>query len=482
LPDGSGLNYTTSVNIAGFLPAQTVTAASDIQELSITMEHSYLGDLEMQLECPNGTTVDIFNSYDGAGDLIPGGFNGGTTYLGDARDQNLGTPGIGWEYKWSSVNATWGNFPTEHGGGNTVPNTIAPIGQSMNPAGVYLPETSFASFIGCPINGNWTITVRDNLGVDDGYIFEWGILFDPNINPNNETYVPEIISDQWLSAATILPGNPNDTFIVVTSANPGTFNYTYEVTDNFGCIYDTTVAVYFLPGPSIQPDTTSCAGEYQIVNTTSYDGGAWTASGPGTAVFTPNNTTENPLVNVDVNGTYTFTFTDNQCAADTSFEVYFADSVFVNLVPADFCVGDDAVLDGSSDVMEASYLWNNGASTPTITVTDSGTYYVQVTGLCNTASDSALVTTIVCNIFAPNVITPNNDGENDVLFFDGLEYYPGSSLLVFNRWGNKIYENDDYQNDWSPSDIADGTYFYILTPGGTLEADVIKSTVTVFTK
>ncbi len=480
LPDGSGLNYTTTVGISGFLPAQTITAASDIQELSITMEHSYLGDLEMLLECPNGTQATIFNSYSPG--IIPGGFNGGGTYLGDAFDNNLGTPGVGWEYKWSTVNATWGSFPTEFAGGNTVPTTIS-AGQAMNPAGIYLPETSFASFIGCPINGNWTITVRDNLGVDDGYIFEWGIVFDPNINPNQETYVPNIVSAQWLSGATVLPGLPTDTFIVVSSNSPGTFGYTMQVIDNFGCTYDTTVFVEFIPVPSIEVvGSFACAGQYQMANTTSYAGGIWTYSGPGTASFLPNQNVENPLVNVNVNGTYAFTFTDNYCNLDSTIDVYFADSVFVDLVTADFCVGDAATLDATSQVVEASYLWSNGLTSPTIDVTDSGAYYVAVSGLCNVAADTVTVTTMICDIFAPNVITPNDDGENDALFFEGLDRYPGSHLVVFNRWGKKIYENENYLNDWSPSDLSDGTYFYILTPGGILEADVITNSVTVFNK
>jgi gliding motility-associated-like protein len=634
LPDGSGLNYTTSVNINGFQPAQTITSISDIQQLNITMEHSYLGDLEMLLECPNGTQATIFNSYSPG--IIPGGFSGGSTFLGDAYDNNLGTPGIGWEYKWSSVNATWGNFPTEFAGGNTLPTSSFPVtGNAMNPNGIYLPETSFASFIGCPINGNWTITVRDNLGVDDGYIFEWGIFFDPSINPNNETYVPTIDTGYWQTAATILPGNPADTFIVVTSQNPGTFGYTFTVIDNFGCTYDTTVYVYFLqtpnapvdttvcdgqhqfigtssynggvwtytgpgtatfspsnavdnpfvtidtngvyeftftdnqclldtsfqitfaPDPVIQGDTIVCEDEYQFVGTTSFDGGIWTYTGPGVASFTPNDSVENPLVSVNIqgdyiftftdnqcnkinsfqidfvpeptvpsedticdgqlqfsgttsynggawtysgpgtitftpsdsvenpfittydNGLYTFTFTESQCAKDTTVDIYFADSVFVNLNDVEFCIGDDAVLDVTSMVPEASYAWNTGNNTSLQIVTDSGYYFVTVSGLCNSNSDTSEVTTIICDIFAPNVITPNGDGDNDYLVFEGLEHYPESILLIFNRWGNKIYESYDYQNDWGPRDISDGTYFYILTPGGNLDIDIIKRTVTV---
>ena len=482
LPDGSGVNYTDTIFVAGFPSVQTFAAASDIDMFLVNIEHSYLGDLEMQLTCPSGVSATIFNSYSPG--IIPGGFGGGNTFLGNAYDQNIGNPGVGFEYFFSDVNATWGNMATEFGLGNTVPVPGAgspPVaGNSMNPAGVYLPETSFAAFVGCPLNGPWTITVRDNLGTDDGYIFEWGIFFDPSINPNNETYAPSIVSYQWITSATVLPGNPTDTFIVVSSDTSGTYGYTFEVTDNFGCVYDTTVNVYFLPGPSIQADTTACAGQYQVVNTTSYAGGAWSATGPGTASFFPNNTTDDPFITVDENGTYTFTYSDNQCAMDTSFEVYFADSVFVELVGASMCFGETASIDAASDVVEASYLWNTGATSASIDVLDSGSYYVEVSGLCNSAFDTVVVETIICDIIYPTVVTPNNDLSNDLLFFEGLQHYPGSALKVFNRWGQEKYSSEDYKNDWSPKDLTDGTYFYILTPGGILESEVVTRSFTVF--
>jgi hypothetical protein len=33
---------------------------------------------------------------------------------------------------------------------------------------------------------------------------------------------------------------------------------------------------------------------------------------------------------------------------------------------------------------------------------------------------------------------------------------------VFDRWGNIIYENTNYRNDWRAQDLSDGTYWYIL--------------------
>lgn len=69
---------------------------------------------------------------------------------------------------------------------------------------------------------------------------------------------------------------------------------------------------------------------------------------------------------------------------------------------------------------------------------------------------------VASDIEVPNVFTPNNDGNNDVLAFNNLKYFPGTALTVFNRWGNKVYTNPDYHNDWNGSGCSDGVYYFIL--------------------
>ncbi|NSL85778.1 DUF11 domain-containing protein [Chitinophaga sp. Mgbs1] len=66
------------------------------------------------------------------------------------------------------------------------------------------------------------------------------------------------------------------------------------------------------------------------------------------------------------------------------------------------------------------------------------------------------------DIFIPNVITPNGDGKNDNFRITGLEKYPGSSLYIYNRWGNQVYQTKDYDNKWQGTGLNEGTYFYIL--------------------
>jgi photosystem II stability/assembly factor-like uncharacterized protein len=57
-----------------------------------------------------------------------------------------------------------------------------------------------------------------------------------------------------------------------------------------------------------------------------------------------------------------------------------------------------------------------------------------------------------------NVITANGDGKNDYYFVD--DNLLGSRLNVYNRWGEIIYSNQSYENNWSPAEISGGQYFY----------------------
>ncbi|MGE7775665.1 gliding motility-associated C-terminal domain-containing protein [Chitinophaga sp. NPDC101104] len=74
------------------------------------------------------------------------------------------------------------------------------------------------------------------------------------------------------------------------------------------------------------------------------------------------------------------------------------------------------------------------------------------------------------DIFIPNTITPNGDGRNDQFKIPGIQRYPGSVLTVYNRWGNLIYQNKNYDNTWDGGGLSEGVYYYILelkTPTGT---------------
>jgi gliding motility-associated-like protein len=55
-------------------------------------------------------------------------------------------------------------------------------------------------------------------------------------------------------------------------------------------------------------------------------------------------------------------------------------------------------------------------------------------------------------LFIATALTPNGDGSNDVWLIGGLEYFPESTVQVYNRWGQILYESQGYSVPW------DGTY------------------------
>ncbi len=61
-----------------------------------------------------------------------------------------------------------------------------------------------------------------------------------------------------------------------------------------------------------------------------------------------------------------------------------------------------------------------------------------------------------------NVFTPNGDGINENLNFKYLDLFPNNSFKVYDRWGRLAYEKANYANDWSPKELSNGTYFYVL--------------------
>lgn len=407
LPDGSGVNYQTNIEIENFEPGQVVQNASDIIDVCITMEHSYLGDLEMMLTCPDGTSIVIFNSYTGQGisPAFAGGFGGGGTFLGQALDNGNGTPGIGWEYCFSA-NAAWGTLGQEFAGGNTTPTGGPTPGNAMT-AGTYQPEGSFDDFIGCPINGTWTITVRDNIGIDDGYIFEWGILFNPDIDPNAEFYVPSI-TDAWWSINPTIINNQGDTLIEVLPPAPGNYYYTFNVIDNFGCPYDTTLTIHAVPTLTSFSDANVCDTQYELSAADYEILGDWTYTGPAGAVanFSPNSSSYQTTASITTFGEYEFIYTSDYCGQSDTIRVDFNPTPSpVNLLSQTICPGEDLVFDAANEDIDATYSWLPGGFSGQIlnldSITSNTNVQVSITNDCGTASGSANITVHTLQVTGP---------------------------------------------------------------------------------
>ena len=135
--------------------------------------------------------------------------------------------------------------------------------------------------------------------------------------------------------------------------------------------------------------------------------------------------------------------------------------VNVDLGPDQTICGDQTItLDAGSG--GTTYIWSTGETTQSIDVSTGGVYSVIADdGFCFNSGEIT-ITECVENLFIPNTITPNGDGENDTWIIDGLNNYPGNHVTIMNRNGMKVYESTDYNNDWDGSQLPASTYFFIL--------------------
>jgi gliding motility-associated-like protein len=259
LPDGTNVCYQTTLQFTDFSPGQTLTNINDFLNVCVNMEHSWIGDLDLFLTCPNGTQVT----------LHPYGVGGGGVNLGQPISAGSG-PGIGYDYCWTpTATQTWAQA-IAFGTGVILVN-----GQQTLSPGNYATSSSISALVGCPLNGQWEIEICDNLSIDDGYVFNWGIEFSPNLYTNVDTFTAQHVSHQWqVPGGGILPGK-NVPYVTTSVGNNA---YTYSTTNDFGCTHDTTINVTVLGPPSMPILSCSSANATQITvmrtnvpNATSYE-------------------------------------------------------------------------------------------------------------------------------------------------------------------------------------------------------------------
>ncbi|MEN9969349.1 MAG: hypothetical protein RIR94_1546 [Bacteroidota bacterium] len=182
-----------------------------------------------------------------------------------------------------------------------------------------------------------------------------------------------------------------------------------------------------------------------------------------------------------------------------------APTAVVNNLTITLPVGSDAIITsamidaGSSDncgsitfeLSQTAFNCNHlGDNKVVVTITDDNgnstqaeiTVTVVLSGIdadfdsIDDACDTDINTTTV---EVPSGFTPDADGINDLFVIPGISSYSKIGLTIYNRYGNVVYTNDGYQNDWDGTSningvpLPDGTYFYILE----LDAEAVSGYV-----
>ncbi len=282
LPDGvycdpNGCSYRSELEFSGFENDAHISDINDIRYVMLNIEHSYVGDIYINITCPNSQSADILR-YGGSGSsscnssIAPGsrGWQSGnnvstSTYLGIAADHEgsptcdstayNNEPGTGWRYCWSNCNDAGfayapgdaliyrsANYNSTH---HCIDSSNVEAGTNF-----YHPDNSFASLIGCPMNGIWYIEVIDGWSGDNGYIFGWELALNPN-RLSRTDYVPTVAYADLLGG---YASRRSDTAFMVTAplylASDTTITYTVLITDSLGCVFDTTITITFLASSS----------------------------------------------------------------------------------------------------------------------------------------------------------------------------------------------------------------------------------------
>jgi gliding motility-associated-like protein len=268
-----GCMYDTLLGVAQVVPIQmtgfdepTITDAGQIESVCLDMEHSFMGDLVIQVECPDGTIVTLHQQ------------GGGGTQIGipvqtdDVDCLNGLNQGVPFTYCFTpTATETWVDWVNNNGWGQTLP------------AGDYAPVQPLSGLVGCPISGTWNLIVTDNWGADDGTVFGWSINLVDSLYPDVVEFEPHVgdnsDSSYWDNSGSFITNiTPDGNIASVTPTAPGTFQYNYSVWDDYGCYHDSTVTITVDPQIFISAglDTSVCNGQLVTIGDNSGGGGGAT--------------------------------------------------------------------------------------------------------------------------------------------------------------------------------------------------------------
>ena len=257
IPDRQDEVYASGLEIELFSPGQRVTEGREISQICVTIEHSYLADLDIWIECPDGTRVTLLDNQRAENQRVNYRFGYGE--IDDTGPEPAETYCFTADAAQTVYDYILGAGPT----GNARP--ILPFDRT------YLPhDLNFDALVGCEMNGEWRLNVVDNQLEDDGTVYSWDITFSEDLVSGDESFTVPIAATAWEDDGGYDYFAPDS--VRYTPVNPGFSHHPLSVTDSFGCSYDTLIRVDVVsplradcyrcaPEQSLPPlDTQICAG------------------------------------------------------------------------------------------------------------------------------------------------------------------------------------------------------------------------------
>ncbi len=255
------------------------------------------------------------------------------------------------------------------------------------------------------------------------------------------------------------------------SLSPG--NYSVIVTDSAGCA-DTLSFTILVDSANFNlylgDDTALCSGTNFTINAPgSFPSYQWSTGAASSSIT------------VNESGNYWLIASGILCSDTDSVSVFFMPDIILPDVSSS-CDSNEILLD-AGNITGARFLWSTGDTAHAIQVNQPGTYWVTASLANCIKSDTAIVGDFESRteVWVPNAFTPNGDGKNET-FAPVVTNAKDYSVLVFNRWGELIFEttnpiagwNGTYKNKMCP----EGVYVYIINFTSDCGAHVEKRTTT----
>ena len=167
-------------------------------------------------------------------------------------------------------------------------------------------------------------------------------------------------------------------------------------------------------------------------------------------------------------GMYSVTASVGNCVYKDSLTVSWNDTLKVKMAgDTSLCFSEHYVFQVNGNA--TSYLWQDGSTADTYTVSGAGTYSVIAKNGCGIDTLSSVVTLrkCDCDLTLPNAFTPNGNGTNET--FRPLHpcKMTDFSLRVFNRWGQTVFVSDNQEKAWdgtfNGAKIETGTYIWLAS-------------------
>jgi gliding motility-associated-like protein len=231
-------------------------------------------------------------------------------------------------------------------------------------------------------------------------------------------------------------------------------------------------------------DSTICASSTVLTgNIPTIGTGFWTSSNGSIIADPASYLTSVSSLSTGTN-TFTWTISNGTCPSSSDIVTVMVDAnpsiadagpdITTHLLTADLSASIPMVGSGNWTLVSGSadFLNNSDPQTP-VEHLKHGENVLRWTisnGTCPSVSDDVVVT--VHPIILPSGFSPNGDNVNDYFEVPDIEELGTVALEVYNRWGNLVYSDGEYKNNWDGksndgSDLSDDTYYYMLQVGDT---------------